>query len=78
MLKVRATSSIKSTVRNAPTLRAYVSSTNALIGTLSGDVDGSYIGDLSWATNPQMITVRSSMGGSGDLPVIVGRDPHLN
>jgi hypothetical protein len=76
MLKVRAASSIKSTVRNAPTLRAYVTSSNTLIGTLTGDVDGSYIGDLSWATNPQMITVRSSMGGSGDLPVIVGRDPH--
>jgi hypothetical protein len=76
MLKVRAASSIKSTVRNAPTLRAYVTSSNTLIGTLIGDVDGSYIGDLSWPTNPQMITVRSSMGGSGDLPVIVGRDPH--
>jgi hypothetical protein len=76
LLKVRAASSIKSTVRNAPTLRAYVTSSNTLIGTLSGDVDGSYIGDLSWATNPQIITVRSSMGGSGDLPVIVGRDPH--
>ena len=76
LLKVRAQSSVKSTVRNAPTLRVYVTSSNTLIGTLSGDVDGSYIGDLSWATNPQMITVRSSMGGSGDLAVIVGRDPH--
>jgi hypothetical protein len=76
MLKVRATSSIKSTVRNAPTLRAYVTSTNTLIGTLSGDVDGSYIGDLSWATNPQMVTVTSSLGGSANLAVIVGRDPH--
>ena len=76
MIKVRATSSIKSTVRNAPTLRAYVTSTNTLIGTLSGDVDGSYIGDLSWATNPQMITVTSSLGGSANLAVIVGRDPH--
>jgi hypothetical protein len=76
LLKVRAGSSIKSTVRNAPTLRVYVTSTNTLIGSLSGDLDGSYIGDLSWATNPQVITIRSSMGGSADLPVIVGRDPH--
>jgi hypothetical protein len=76
VLKVRAASSIKSTVRNAPTLRAYVTSSNALIGTLSGDIDGSYIGTFSWATNPQVITVRSSMGGSGDLPVVIGRDPH--
>jgi hypothetical protein len=76
MLKVRAGSSIKSTVRNAPTLRVYVTSTNTLIGSLSGDLDGGYSGDLSWATNPQMITVRSSMGGSADLAVVVGRDPH--
>jgi hypothetical protein len=76
MLNVRAGSSIKSSVRNAPTLRAYVTSTNALIGTLHGDLDGGYSGIFSWATNPQMITVRSSMGGSGDLPVVVGRDPH--
>jgi hypothetical protein len=78
MLKVRAASSIKSTVRNAPTLRAYVTSTDTLIGTLIGDVDGSYIGNLSWATNPQNITVKSSMGGSGSLPVIIGRDPSSN
>ncbi len=76
VLKVRAASSIKSTVRNAPTLRAYVTSSDALIGILSGDIDGSYIGTFSWPTNPQMITVRSSMGGSGDLPVVIGRDPN--
>jgi len=76
LLKVHAGSSIKSSVRNAPTLRAYVTSTNALIGTLNGDLDGSYIGTFSWPINPQMITVRSSMGGSGDLPVVIGRDPH--
>jgi hypothetical protein len=76
LLKVRAQSSVKSTVRNAPTLRAYVTSSNTLIGTLSGDVDGSYIGSFSWPTSPQVITVRSSLGGSGDLPVVIGRDPH--
>jgi hypothetical protein len=78
LLKVHAGSSIKSSVRNAPTLRAYVTSTNALIGTLNGDLDGSYIGTFSWPINPQMITVRSSMGGSGDLAVVVGRDPNPN
>jgi hypothetical protein len=76
LLKVRAQSSVKSTVRNAPTLRAYVTSSNTLIGTLSGDVDGSYIGDFSWPSNPQVITVRSSLGGGGDLQVVIGRDPH--
>jgi hypothetical protein len=76
MLRVRAASSVKSNNRNAPTLRAYVTSTNELIGTLSGNADGGYGGDFTWATNPQMITVRSSLGGSGDLPVLVGRNPH--
>jgi hypothetical protein len=76
MLKVRAASSVKAIARNAPTLRAYVTSTNELIGTLSGNFDGSYTGAFNWATNPQVITVRSTLGGSGDLPVIVGRDPH--
>ena len=76
LLKVRAASSVKSTTRNAPTLRAYVTSTNELIGTLGGSPDGSYGGDFTWQSNPQMITVRSSLGGSADLPVIVGRDPH--
>jgi hypothetical protein len=76
LLKVRAASSVKSTVRNAPTLRAYVTSTDQLIGVLSGNVDGSYTGDYTWQSNPQMITVRSTLGGTAELPVVVGRDPH--
>lgn len=76
MLKIRAGDSIKSSVRNAPTLSVYVTSTNTLIGTLHGDLDGSYIGDFSWPTNPQMITIHSSMGGSANLAVVIGRDPH--
>jgi hypothetical protein len=76
ILKVRAASSVKSNSRNAPTLRAYVTSSNALIGTLSGSPDGTYGGEFTWPTNPQMITVRSTLGGSADLIVIVGRDPH--
>jgi hypothetical protein len=76
MLKVRAASSVKSISRNAPTLTAYVTSTNTLIGTLSGNLDGSYGGSFSWPTNPQMITIHSTLGGSADHGVIVGRDPH--
>jgi hypothetical protein len=72
-LKIGATSSVSSTVRNAPTLRAYVMSTNELIGTLSSNYDGTYGGGFSWPTNPQTITVRSSLGGSADLVVSVGR-----
>jgi hypothetical protein len=75
MLKVRAGDSIKSSVRNAPILSVYVTSTNTLIGTMSGDIDGSYIGNFSWPTNPQTITVRSNKGGTDDSPVITGRDP---
>ena len=73
LLKVRATSSVKSTNRNAPTLRAYVTSTDELIGTLTGNPDGSYGGNFSWPSSPSMITVRSSMGGSAQMPVTVGR-----
>ncbi len=76
LLKVRAASSVKANSRNAPTLTAYVTSTNTLIGTLSGNLDGAYTGSFSWPTNPQVITVHSTLGGSGDLPVIIGRDPH--
>jgi hypothetical protein len=76
LLKVRAASSVKAIARNAPTLRVYVTSTDQLIGALSGNVDGSYTGDFSWQSNPQMITVRSTLGGTAELPVVVGRDPH--
>jgi hypothetical protein len=76
MLKVRAASSVKAIDRHAPTLRAYVTSTDQLIGTLSGNLDGGYTGDFTWATNPQIITVRSTLGGTAELPVVIGRDPH--
>jgi hypothetical protein len=75
LLKVRATDSIGAGLRNAPILSAYVTSTNTLIGTLTGDLDGSYIGNFNWPTNPQMITVSSNKGGTADLAVIIGRDP---
>jgi len=73
LLKVRASSSIKSTERNAPTLRAYVTSTDQLIGTLLGNADGSYGANFPWPSSPGMITIRSSLGGSAQMPVTVGR-----
>jgi hypothetical protein len=75
LLKIRAASSVKSTNRNAPTLRVYVTSSNELIGTLGGNPDGSYTGDFTWASNPQVVTVRSTLGGTSELPVVIGRDP---
>jgi len=60
-LRVEATSS-----RTGATLRVHVTSTNALVGTLSG---GS--GQFSVASNPQSITVRSSLGGSATRTVTV-------
>ncbi|HZB44166.1 MAG TPA: hypothetical protein VE360_02925, partial [Pyrinomonadaceae bacterium] len=64
-LRVNATST-------SPTaaLKAYVTATGAFIGTLDGR-GGKYSGQFSWPTNPQNITVRSSLGGSASAPVIV-------
>jgi hypothetical protein len=76
MLKVHASSSIKAFLRGAPVLNVYVTSTNTLIGALNGNPDGAYSGNLSWASNPQMITVKSSKGGQGTMAVVVGRDPN--
>lgn len=59
VLRVEASSS-----SSTATLRAYVSSTNQLIGTLSAGR-----GEFSWPTNPQSITVRSSLGGSATRTV---------
>jgi hypothetical protein len=59
VLRIEASSSSSSA-----TLKAYVSSTNQLIGTLSGGR-----GEFSWPTNPQNITVRSSLGGSASRTV---------
>gem|GEM_PF-2680308 len=51
------------------TLTVYVTSTNTLIGTLRNEGGGRYRGDFSWPTNPQNITVRSSLGGSASKTV---------
>ncbi|MGB7923166.1 MAG: hypothetical protein WCF57_07975 [Pyrinomonadaceae bacterium] len=62
-LRVDATSNNSSAV-----LKCYVTSTGALIGTLSGS-GGRYSGQFSVSTNPQNITVRSSLGGSATRAV---------
>jgi hypothetical protein len=45
-------------------LRAYVTATNQLIGTLTNKGGGRYEGRFTWPSNPQNVTVRSSLGGS--------------
>jgi hypothetical protein len=62
-LRVEATGSNASA-----TLSVYVTSTNTFIGTLRNE-GGRYRGDFSWSTNPQNITVRSSLGGSASRTV---------
>jgi cell division septation protein DedD len=51
------------------TLRVYVTSTDAFIGTLKSNGSGRFSASLSWPTNPQNITVRSNFGGSASSPV---------
>ena len=65
-LRVNATSTKSSAV-----LTCYVTSTNALIGTLTNNGGGKYSGEFSWPTNPQNITVRSSLGGQASRAVTV-------
>jgi hypothetical protein len=60
-LRVEATSS-----NSSATLRAYVTSTGALIGTVSG---GRL--ETAWPSNPVNVTVRSSAGGSASRAVTV-------
>jgi hypothetical protein len=64
LLRVQATST-----SSTATLRVYVTSTNALIGTLINAGGGRYTGALNWSSNPQNITVRSSLGGSATRTV---------
>jgi hypothetical protein len=65
-LRVEATSSSASA-----TLKVYVTSTNMLIGILTNEGGGRYRGNLAWSTNPQNITVRSSLGGLASRIVTV-------
>ena len=58
VLRVEATS----TSSNA-TLQVFVTATGQLLGRLSNNGGGQYRAELSVSTNPQNITVRSSLGG---------------
>jgi hypothetical protein len=58
-LQVEATSSSASA-----TMKVFVTSTGAYIGTLGNSGKGRYKGNFGWSINPQNITVRSSLGGS--------------
>ena len=65
-LRIEATST-----RSSATLTAYVTSTGQRIGTLNNEGGGRYRGEFTWPTNPQNITVRSSLGGSATRAVTV-------
>jgi hypothetical protein len=66
-LRVEATSTSATA-----TLQVFVTSTNQLIGTLTNNGGGRYSRTFSdVSTNPQNITVRSSLGGSASRTVTV-------
>jgi len=46
------------------TLRVYVTTSGALVGTLKNNGGGRFSASLSWPTYPENITVRSNFGGS--------------
>ncbi len=52
-------------------LKVYVTSSGALIGTLTNNGSGNYSGTFKWPTNPLNITVRSNLGGSASTIVTV-------
>jgi hypothetical protein len=51
------------------TLTVYVTSSGEQIGILKNRGNGRYSGQFSWPSNPQSITVRSSLGGSATAQV---------
>lgn len=65
VLRVEATS----TSSNA-TLQVFVTATGQLLGTLANNGGGQYRAELSVSTNPQNITVRSSLGGVASGSVV--------
>ena len=65
-LRVTATDSNTNAI-----LKAYVTSSGALIGTLTNNGGGNYSGAFNWPTNPQNITVKSNLGGSASATVIL-------
>jgi hypothetical protein len=46
-----------------------VTSTDALIGTLTNEGGGRYRAEFSWSSNPGSVTVKSSLGGSASRTV---------
>ncbi len=64
LLTVAATSSNASA-----TLKAYVTASGALIGTLRDNGGGQYQAQFEVSPNPQQVTVKSSAGGSTSLAV---------
>jgi hypothetical protein len=63
-LRVEATSTSASA-----TLRVYVTSTGQLVGTMVNDGGGRYRGQFTWSSNPQNVTVKSTLGGSATKAV---------
>jgi hypothetical protein len=59
----------RSSASNA-TLTAFVTSSGAQIGTLSNNGSGRYRGTFTLATNPENVTVRSSLGGQASAAVV--------
>jgi hypothetical protein len=51
------------------TLRVYVTSTGALIGTLKKLGGSKHAGQFTWPSNAQSLTVRSTAGGSASATV---------
>ena len=64
-LRVQATST-----STTATLQILVTSTGALIGTLTNNGAGGFSGQVSWPVNPQTITATSSAGGSATKAVV--------
>jgi hypothetical protein len=69
-LEVRATSSSG----GQATLTVYETSTNQLIGTLTFEGDDEYRGEFLWPRNPQVVTVRSTLGGESTVLVTDGSE----
>ncbi len=64
-LRVEATST-----RSTATLQVFVTASGQLLGTLANNGGGKYTGQFNAATNPQSITVRSSLGGAATRAVV--------
>jgi len=58
-----------SSTNASATLKAYVTSSGALIGTLRNNGGGQYQAQFEVSSNPQNVTVKSTSGGSASLAV---------